>query len=280
MEVAPSPPLRPRKPWVAALLTLWLPGLGQLYSGQWKRASAAWLAGPLLLFVLVIAGLPRTYVGFLVWSGVGVLLLVGILWDASRLARRTSDYRLRPFNRWYLYLVLGFASPYVLHFLVPLLPLRTFQIPSVSMEPTLRRGDHLVADLRAWRNRTPARGDLVIYVAPDQPDVAVLKRVLAVSGETIEIRHKVVLIDGQPLAHDWGRHVGGAEAVAAGGEDLGERDFGPVKMPPGTFYAVGDNRNNSWDSRFYGPVRNESLRGQPLYVYWAKDRSRIGERIQ
>jgi signal peptidase I len=271
--------IRPRKPWAAGLLSLWQPGIGQLYSGHWKRALALWLAGLLGLFALVAAGLPKTFPGLVAWLALAALYVLFLVWDAVRLARRApADYRLRRFNRWYVYLILGFAALFAADRLVAYSPLRSFYVPAHSMEPTIRPGDSLVVDVtRWWKGRQPSRGDLVVFASPENPSILVIKRVLAVGGERIEIRDNVVFIDGKPLVRDWG-HARAAEDNRSP-EELGA-NLDPVEVPPGTFFALGDDRGNSWDSRFHGPVPNTSLRGQPLYIYGSKDRSRIGSRLE
>lgn len=281
MDETASTECRPRKPWVAGLLSLWMLGLGQLYCGHWRRTLALWLGGPALLWILALASVLKTFAGLLVACSLGLLYLAWVVWDAVRLARGATSYSLRRFNRWYLYLLLGLASPYAVRPLVAFLPVRAFQVPSSSMEPTLVPGDHLVADMARWRKHAPSRGDLVIYQPPENPQVTVIKRVLAVGGERIEIRHWTVYIDGQPLAHDWGTTRAREPLFGPGlASELPGESLAPIEIPPGHFFAVGDNREGSWDSRFYGPVPNELLRGQPLYLYWAKDRSRIGRRLQ
>lgn len=283
MEVPSAPrALRPRKPWLAGLLSLWLPGLGQLYAGSWKRALLLAFGYPLLLWVLALAGLLKTFAGFVAWLSVIPLYYGWVIWDAVRLARSRRDHRLKPFNRWYLYLGLGLLAN--LSFGLPdrpLLPIRTLRIPGQHMEPAILAGDHLVADAHYWRYHTPSRGDLVIFTSPERPDAMVLHRVIALPGEQVEIRDKVVFIDGRKLTDDWGVYNDPEIYTGIFPSTGGRRDnFGPLRVPAETTFTVGDNRDNSYDSRFYGPVPNRLLQAKPLFVYWAADKSRIGTRLQ
>ncbi|HEX6899017.1 MAG TPA: signal peptidase I [Thermoanaerobaculia bacterium] len=268
---------KPRRPWIAAALTLLVPGLGQLYGGELKRALAVYLGYYCLFIALLVSGLPRTFGGLIVLLLAALLLHVWMIWDAVRIARRNTAYVLKPYNRWYLYLVVMavafFLSPRVL----ALSPVRAFQIPSGNMEPAVRVGDHLYADMRYYRSAGPARGDLAVLASPEN-SALIIMRVIGLEGERIEIRDKKVYIDSQPLADPWGRYQAPQNNTFAFEiPELQQRDnFGPLKIPMGSVFVMGDNRDNSYDSRFIGPVPISSLRGRLLYVYWSPDRSRIG----
>src|SRR5215213_5747697 len=96
--------VRPRRAWIAAVLTLVYPGLGQLYGGQPKRALAVYLGGIMLLTAFLISGAPKFFGGLVALVLVMLLFLLWAIADAVRIARQSRDYVLKPFNRWYLYL--------------------------------------------------------------------------------------------------------------------------------------------------------------------------------
>jgi signal peptidase I len=159
-----------------------------------------------------------------------------------------------------------------------LLPLRSFQLPSSNMEPTIMPGDHFFADMAHYRFNKPARGDLVLFSSPLDPSRTSLMRVIGLEGETIEIRNKVVYLDGRPLADPWG-HI--REPLSGGHPLLPYRDnLAPLRIPAGTVFVLGDNRDNSYDSRFFGSVPLSNLRGRPLFVYWSAHRPRIGKSLK
>lgn len=131
--------------------------------------------------------------------------------------------------------------------------IRTFQIPSSSMEPTLLIGDRL------WARKIPAyqRGDIVVFRPPDNPDVDYIKRVVGLPGERVQVRGTAVYINGKKYAEKgpvW--------------EKGGARDFGPYRIPDGTFFLMGDNRDNSRDSRYFGPVPAGNIFGRAYKLYW------------
>jgi signal peptidase I len=104
--------------------------------------------------------------------------------------------------------------------------------------------------------------------------------VIGLEGETIEIRNKTVYLDGLPLADPWGRH---SDTLAFSGDNpllLSRDNLAPLKIPASTVFVLGDNRGNSYDSRFFGPVPLANLQGRLLYVYWAVDKSRIGKSLR
>jgi signal peptidase I len=272
--------VKPRRPWLAGLLSLLVMGLGQLYSGRLGRALAVYLGEIALMVGLLLSGLPKTFAGLIILVLTLVLYSVWVIWDAVLIARRSGDYSLKRFNRWYVYLAVWLLAAFlIVPCVLALSPVKTFWIPSRSMEPALLVGDHLVADLTHYRSARPARGDIALMLRPDNPAYVVTERVIGLEGEEIEIRQKSVLVNGRPLRDPWGRHNDASFYPPS--NPLGRRDnFGPLKIPASMVFVLGDNRDNSYDSRFYGPVPTASLKGRPLYLYWARDKSRIGRSLR
>lgn len=150
------------------------------------------------------------------------------------------------------------------------------------MEPAIRVGDRLMADMRAWNRREPRRGDLVIYRVPGRAETFNLTRVVGLPGESIEIRDKQVHVDGEPIEDPWATH---SDSRTYPDSPLyppmvrARDQFGPLVVPEGELFLLGDNRDNSNDSRFRGPIDRSLLVGRPLYVYWSPDRDRIGRSL-
>ncbi len=268
--------VRPRIPWLAAILSLLVPGLGQLYGGQLKRGVAFYLS--FLAFIL-LSGVCIASDGLSVF--LFVLFEIWVAWDAVGVAQRNREYALRPYNGWYIY-----AYVYVLHaLLVPgiifLSTVKSFEILSGSMEPTLLVQDHVFADVTYFSSTNPARGDIVVHNSPDDQQLKI-SRVLGLEGEEIEIRDKKIYLDGRRLKDPWAIHTD-PNLYPRGGpsREGGLRDnFERVKIPAGTCFVLGDNRDWSYDSRFVGPVPLSALYGRLLYVYWADDKSRIGKSLR
>lgn len=165
---------------------------------------------------------------------------------------------------------------------------RFYRYPSSSMAPTLVTGQHLLVNRLAYRfGGVPRRGDVVVYACPDSPDKDFVKRVVAVAGDTVRIDAGRVVIDGKPVARSpVPGHCTYDDADEAGTprpraclrfeEQLGERRYhviqdpapgnsearAPVNVPAGHVYVLGDNRDNSVDSRMHGPVPLATIRGR------------------
>lgn len=268
---------KPRRPWIAAVLTWLVPGLGQLYGGEPRRALVIYLGGISLITVLLVSGTTRTFFGLILCVVAVLLFLLWVIWDAVRISQRKKEYELKPYNRWYLYVAVVVVAGLIPPRLLALSPVRALQIPFASMEPAVQLGDHIYADMTYYRSTKPARGDLIIFTVPDYPALVKIARIIGLAGEQIEIRDKMVYIAGQPLTDPWGHYRNPQVDSLFGDPRLRLRDsFGPAKIPDGAVFVLGDNRDNSYDSRFFGSIPLSSLRGRPLYVYWARDRSRIG----
>jgi len=160
-----------------------------------------------------------------------------------------------------------------------------FQIPSGSMLPTIQIGDHIFASMYTYGSPIPftdiklfkkpvKRGDIVIFPYPQDPSIDYIKRAVGLPGETLEIRNDRVFINGEPLDESYAyfepnerksRQAQGLEAAAPSSR------YGPVKIPQGKLFAMGDNRYNSADSRFWGFVDIDTITGKGQIIYWSHD---------
>ncbi|HEX8948000.1 MAG TPA: signal peptidase I [Dissulfurispiraceae bacterium] len=163
------------------------------------------------------------------------------------------------------------------------LVVQPFKIPSSSMEDTLLVGDHLLiskfifgfklpfADSRVLKIRDPKRGDVIVFAYPKDTSKDFIKRVIGVPGDTIEIKDKRVYVNGRP--YDNPHEVHKEEDIIPGGQ--GPRDnFGPVKVPANAYFVMGDNRDLSYDSRFWGFVGAKDIKGLAFIKYWSWDQER------
>jgi signal peptidase I len=167
---------------------------------------------------------------------------------------------------------------------------QAFKIPTGSMEPNLLIGDHLLVNKfvfaptlsSAERTLLPMtdirRGDIVVFKYPEDPERDFIKRVIGLSGETIELKDRQIRVNGraiqEPYAHYLPRPAGsGGGEVTTG--DVRER-YGPVVVPAGSVFVMGDNRDNSQDSRYWGFLPKENIKGKALMIYWSFDSSEGG----
>jgi signal peptidase I len=158
------------------------------------------------------------------------------------------------------------------------------QVPTESMKPTILVGDHFFLDkivfpanfpvaIRSYLpQRTIKRGDIIAFRSPTDSNIPFVKRVIGVSGDTIELHSKNVLVNGKVLEEPYKIHVDSTvyHEDPWTPEELKVRDnYGPITVPPDKFFVMGDNRDNSNDSRYWGFVDRNEVIGKPLFVYWS-----------
>jgi signal peptidase I len=129
-----------------------------------------------------------------------------------------------------------------------------FRIESISMAPNLQPGQYVIVDKLSYRFGSPQRGDVVVFQYPLAPDKDYIKRIIALPGETISIANGVVIVGGQALAEPY---------IASLPLQGGTWTLGPDQ-----YFVMGDNRNNSSDSRSWGPLARQYLIGKAVLVYW------------
>lgn len=188
--------------------------------------------------------------------------------EARRLVRRYGSEVLNPTSR-----VQELRWNFVTNRLPDLLPVvraqsYRFQISNEAMAPTLLPGDHVIVHKAAYHTAEPQRGDVVVYRYPDEKGTLFLHRVLAVPGDRIEVRDQAVSVNEEVVTEPYVQHTD-RSSMAGNVRD----NLAPVTVPPGVYFVLGDNREESLDSRFLGPVSKEHILGQVRFIYWSVDSS-------
>jgi len=174
--------------------------------------------------------------------------------------------------------------------------IQAYEIPSGSMEPTLLVGDHILVNKLIYGLRMPDsifglhppglpygryllrfepvhRGDILVFVFPPDPTKDFIKRVIGLPGDTIEVRNGLVYLNGARMADPHAHY----ELDAREHTTLSPRDnFGPVKVPAGKLFMMGDNRDRSYDGRFWGFVDRDEVEGRAVIIYWSWDTESLG----
>ena len=164
---------------------------------------------------------------------------------------------------------------------------QAFKIPTGSMENNLLIGDHLLVNKFVFGPtasglekailpaRDIARGDVVVFKFPQEPERDFIKRVIGLPGETLELKHKKVFINGTPLDEPYVHFLvpPSAEGQEVAPYDLRE-SYGPVTVPEGQYFVMGDNRDNSQDSRWWGYLPRDLVKGKALMIYWSFESDR------
>lgn len=246
-----------RRRLIAAFASAILPGFGQLLLGAKRRAFIYFISLLVVAFLFWPLRLPKTYAGFIVVGWLSFLPTLISAWDALRV----RNNGLLPKSRWWLVLFVPVAivfSALYINGLFRAAGFRNYSVPSSSMEPTIGNGNLLVADMVAYRRAMPNPYEVVLFRRGKIPFV---KRVIAGPGSTIEGRAGKVFVDGKYLSEDYVRHTGTPVPELV--------DFGPISIPTGKVFVMGDNRDVSYDSRLpeFGLVDVGDVLGKPLYIY-------------
>ncbi|MEJ2038459.1 MAG: signal peptidase I [Desulfosarcinaceae bacterium] len=291
-----------RSPLAAVLLSVAATGVGHLYCGRLIKGLILFFLSFAFAPVIVLAAGRAASVWMLGLVLGSLALMLGVFVyaavDAGLLARRTgADYQPKEYNRWYVYLILIIVSltyPTNLATSIRENVVQAFKIPSASMAPSILPGDYILLNKAVYKNRSPRRGDVVVFIYPNDRRLYFIKRIAALPGDSIEIRGGVVYINDQPLPLRAMSPDRMPYYAPKNGERLLEEtsgkaaypilvdgtypDLPKTTVPNGHCFVLGDNRGHSRDSRHFGPVPLSDIRGRLEYIYWpAKSWRRWGK---
>lgn len=260
---------------IIALTLSFIPGLGQVYNRQYQKAILFELVLVAGFILSGITGILLHFNGLVIatlsFIAIYLLMFVDAFRNAAR--RQTTKSRQGKFRLAGAIIVIisvfyVFGSNDVRS---EILDVGAFYYPSgASMQPTIQDGDFVILHTKAFEQRAPQKGEVVVFWHPDY-SFPLTKRIIAIDGETISGSGKDVFVDG--LSRD--------EPYAWYGQN-GKMNFGPITVPAGQFFVMGDNRDDSRDSRdsSFGFLDPRMLIGKPLYVYWARKTKRVGTRLK
>jgi len=276
---------KPRRPWIAALLTLLMTGLGHLYAGSPKRGLilfGIWSFWALLCSIFLLA-VPNIFIIIIFLIG-GFSFLVFCMVDAFSIAkRRKENYEPAKYNRWFVYLGYFVILSLISALLSAGVKTNAFNITSGSMEPVLLVGDSILVNEVIYGVKIPLlrktiipvtdpkRDDLVVFIYPEDRSMTLIKRVIGVAGDKIEIVNKKIFINDREYKDSYG--VFKDSDVLP--QSVDPRDnFGPVTVPENSIFVMGDNRDESMDSRYWGFVDLQDVEGKAFIIYlsWDSDR--------
>ena len=164
---------------------------------------------------------------------------------------------------------------------------QAFKIPSGSMKQTLQIGDHILVNKFIYGIKIPylrktivplkkpQRGDIVVFKYPVEPDKDFIKRVIGIPGDEIEIRDKKLFINKKQVNHDYGVYT---DSRILSAKVRPQDNLGPITVPEYSLFVMGDNRDESFDSRFWGFVDYKALNGKAFIIYWSWDKENFGVR--
>lgn len=286
-QVDAKPPSRRGRAVLAGFLSLLITGLGQLYNRQpWKAAAYAIVASlfglaldqrPLALHFWTLLGLIG---GSVCWKIFAVL-------DAAYVAAKANNAKPGVRVSWISYAVVG-----IIMLATTIYPsakqfkqsgFRAFKIASNSMCPTMCVGDRIVADFNAYKTAGPRRGDMIVF--RQATGEIYTKRIAGVAGDVVAPGpNGAILVNGEPFRAPASCGAPIQQSPDPSGGDTIEvvNQFVSIEVPENSFFVVGDNLNDSFDSRYpqFGAVRLSDIRGKGVFIYWSAERSRVGCRIR
>jgi len=272
------PPSRAKRFVIALLLGLLVPGLGQVYARRPLRGVVMAVSLALLTAIIVVLRLFLSFWGFVISFPLTVIWRLWIAGGGCHVACKELGTPPPPRH------VKMTIAASVLVFLLGVYPvpdystdrLRSyfgaFKIDSGSMCPTLCEGDRIVAARDAFKLRPPERGELLLFDF-NHTGTIYTKRVIGVAGDTVARGpSNTILVNNVPVAFPTpcGEHESFDKLAPEGPA------FETVKVPEGSLFVIGDNLDNSYDSRFFGVIPLNEVRGKPKFIYWSHNRSRIG----
>jgi len=298
--------------WMAAMFSLIMPGLGQVYCGKLKRGLVLnflnILPLPLILFLFDFSTAPITIpiTLFLILAG-GIVQLIAIC-DSAYIAKCVgTNYQLKDYNSslvYILFILIVSAGSIGSGLYLRDQACEAFRVPAASCYPNIVPNDRIIANKSVYKSIDPQRGDLVVFLNPANRQVNFIKRVVAVAGDTVEIKDDQLYVNdeklqrrklpqstldnirieirGKPLDGEIFEEINGNAKykiiLAKLPHDKMSLNFAKITVPDHHCFVLGDNRNLSYDSRNFGPVLLATIKGRADYLYYpAKDWSRFGK---
>jgi len=264
-----------------------LPGLGYIYCGHAKLGITIYIILQIIAFIaLAFLLLPIPILNVIITTLIIILAYLYIIIDSVKTARLTTDaYELKKYNRWYIYVIIFLFAAFLIDPVTTWASKRfyiqSYKIPSGAMIPSLEIGDHIIVNKFVYQYRKPQHGDIIIFQFPKEPKREFIKRVIAIGGDKIEIRNKKLIINDNEVEEDY---VVYQDVIV---EDSERDNYGPSIVPHNSLFVLGDNRDQSYDSRFWGFVDIGAVRGKAQTIYWSWDKDnttvrwdRIGQLVK
>lgn len=268
---------------LAAVLSILLPGFGQTYNRQPQKGMIFLLLLPAYVFFAGAVRLVSTFHGFLLGAAIQFSLLIwatvdSVICGGNKILSRPGFSKARLWFSIAVLLVVINSVAEVTNFALnrTRAGMEALLNPNDSMAPTLIEGDRFASDTWYYKQGSPQRGDVVMFEIPGQDSSEHVKRIIALGGDTIEGKKDGVYVNGERLNEPY--------LMPGSSEGQNSRDnsdiFGQVRVPAGNYFLLGDNRQDSFDSRYFGAVPASKIKGRALYIYFSRDWAHIGKTIR
>ncbi len=280
---------RKLKPWLAVLLSLPVSGLGFVYARKFTIALIFFIASFIVanaflaIFIYGNLGLFKLIIPLFLLFGFIIFEILFTYFKVRKIGSVAINGKMAISNKWYFYVIVLIIVTVLRPYLIPdLYRFKSYVIPSAGMINTLFPGEYLIADMEAFIDKPPERNDLVIFLWPGDGETLYIKRCVAVGGQKIELVDKALYVDDIAIVENENVvFTDPQRVISRPGPHEGSRDnWGPYIVPEGCFFMLGDNRDNSSDSRYWGPVKAELILGKPIFIYFSSDFDRIGYSLE
>ena len=276
---------------VAGLLSAIVPGSGQILKKEMKKAILYLAVLAFLLFLTWTARLYDTLVGLVVLKigAIGLALIASLDAFLTGAASKPRHLVLVPI------LAALFLGDALSGGIMLAKGVRAFSVPSESMQPSIMQDDRIFVDSYN-KNRPPQQGDIVVYLLPETPRLFAVKRIIGVPGDRIHLHDGIVYRNGEKLNEKYVQHkladynpyrdnfpaVPPSEMYGVSNEKWTQElpshlEGGDIVVPPDSYFAMGDNRDVSYDSRYWGFIPRQNVIGRPMFIYWPS--ARLGHRL-
>jgi signal peptidase I len=263
-----------RKPHVVLAFLAGLSGfgLGYLYVGKLRFGVASLMSFCLMICLFAWSrSLVQSPLALWVLAAIMVSIALFALIHPIVVAAKNRKVPTKRYNRWWIYVLWSLATtalgPTIFFARATLLGYETFGIPTSAMSPTIEKGDYVLTDSWRYPHHAAVVGEIVIVVRPENPNVKYIKRVVGVAGDTIEIRGGRLYRNGEEVAEPY-LHA----PISYGGAP---KNMPSLTLGPGLIFLLGDYRDNSMDSRQWGPFPVSSLRGRAQYIWLSMEDSKV-----
>ena len=294
----------PREPLIAVLLSVLAPGLGHIYCGKPAKGLLLFFLG--FVFVPIIVFCPQNvssaFILTAIWAS--IILLIAVFFyavvDAWFLAKRIDEhYEVKKYNQWYLYvlvIIISLNYPPVMSYSIRQNLIQAYKMGAGSMLPNLMVKDYVILNKTAYGHRLPEIGDVIAFRPPNDRNLIYVKRIVALPGDTIEIKGNILYINDMPLQYrkvaplPYVKVLPDSSSVIESGMtgeiveeirsnksyciqlfkssgDNSPVDFAKTTVPDMYYFVMGDNRDNSQDSRHFGPVPLADILGKIDFIY-------------
>lgn len=261
---------------IAGLLSLFVPGLGQFFNSQTKKGIIFILT--YLIFLVVISQTPvlLNFLLAIIFISSLVFFRVFVVIDAILKAKEKDSQRKAPLNKWYYYLAIVIVYFALSNTITSYgNQAESFKMVEQTMEPTIKSGDFIIADLKLDPEKEVKRNDILLFNPPNDPKNIFIQRCVAIAGDTVLIHGGQLFINSEEIQDSvyTTRSVHDVLSPNVKMEGIFPKEFnnidnyGPVVIPEDQYFFLGDNRDNSFDSRFFGFVPVKNIVGKPKYIW-------------